>query len=216
VFYKDSIRTSTTPARSTASRGWCTDSAPATRPRRCTAIWPRSVKYIRTICVRAARQDRRAIGEGDALLEDAPGHLVGVKTADCLPILLVDRRAPRRGGRACRMARHVLAALCAQQCGRMGEEFGTRAEAHARRHRAGHRQVLLRSGRRSGRAIRRKRGERASTWWKRIAANCSKRAFPHGRSTPRVVHHVRCRVSSTPIAAIRSKPGGCGPVVGVR
>jgi polyphenol oxidase len=30
--------------------------------------------------------------EGDALLSDSPGRFVGVKTADCLPILLVDER----------------------------------------------------------------------------------------------------------------------------
>ena len=32
------------------------------------------------------------LAEGDALLSDAPGRLIGVKTADCLPILLVDER----------------------------------------------------------------------------------------------------------------------------
>ena len=32
------------------------------------------------------------LGEGDAILSDLPGHFVGVKTADCLPILLVDER----------------------------------------------------------------------------------------------------------------------------
>lgn len=32
------------------------------------------------------------IGEGDALLSDTPGRRVGVKTADCLPILLIDDR----------------------------------------------------------------------------------------------------------------------------
>lgn len=31
------------------------------------------------------------LGEGDALLENTPGCAVAVKTADCLPILLVDR-----------------------------------------------------------------------------------------------------------------------------
>jgi polyphenol oxidase len=31
------------------------------------------------------------LGEGDALLENTPGTAVGVKTADCIPILLVDR-----------------------------------------------------------------------------------------------------------------------------
>ena len=35
------------------------------------------------------------LGHGDALLEDSPGSVVAVKTADCIPILLVDpgRRA---------------------------------------------------------------------------------------------------------------------------
>src|SRR5258708_22886375 len=32
------------------------------------------------------------LGEGDALLSDTPGRLIGVKTADCVPILLVDER----------------------------------------------------------------------------------------------------------------------------
>lgn len=32
------------------------------------------------------------LGEGDALLPDSPGLFAGVKTADCLPILLVDER----------------------------------------------------------------------------------------------------------------------------
>ena len=32
------------------------------------------------------------LAEGDALLSDSPGQLVGVRTADCLPILLVDER----------------------------------------------------------------------------------------------------------------------------
>lgn len=31
------------------------------------------------------------LGEGDALLENTPGSAVAVKTADCIPILLVDR-----------------------------------------------------------------------------------------------------------------------------
>lgn len=32
------------------------------------------------------------LGEGDALLDNAPGSLVAIKTADCVPILLVDER----------------------------------------------------------------------------------------------------------------------------
>jgi YfiH family protein len=34
---------------------------------------------------------RGVLGEGDALLENTPGAAVAVKTADCIPILLVDR-----------------------------------------------------------------------------------------------------------------------------
>jgi YfiH family protein len=32
------------------------------------------------------------LGEGDALVEDTPGSVIAVKTADCIPILLVDER----------------------------------------------------------------------------------------------------------------------------
>ena len=32
------------------------------------------------------------LGEGDALLENTPGAVVAVKTADCIPLLLVDER----------------------------------------------------------------------------------------------------------------------------
>jgi len=41
-------------------------------------------------CVLAAGR-RGVLGEGDALLENTPGSAVAVKTADCIPILLVDR-----------------------------------------------------------------------------------------------------------------------------
>ena len=40
-------------------------------------------------CVTAAGRGG-VLGEGDALLENTPGSVVAVKTADCLPILLVD------------------------------------------------------------------------------------------------------------------------------
>src|SRR5262249_31942892 len=32
------------------------------------------------------------LGEGDALLENTPGAVVAVKTADCIPVLLADQR----------------------------------------------------------------------------------------------------------------------------
>jgi hypothetical protein len=42
-------------------------------------------------CVLAAGR-AGVLGQGDALLENTPGSVVAVKTADCLPILLVDER----------------------------------------------------------------------------------------------------------------------------
>jgi polyphenol oxidase len=71
------------------------------------------------------------LGEGDALIEDQPGSVVAVKTADCIPVLLVDER------------RHVVAAVHAGWRGTaariapnavalMGRRFGTSAgDLHA-------------------------------------------------------------------------------------
>src|ERR1700734_3196887 len=42
-----------------------------------------------SICLPAAGHSG-LIGEGDALLENTPGAVVAVKTADCIPILLID------------------------------------------------------------------------------------------------------------------------------
>ena len=67
------------------------------------------------------------LGEGDALLENLPGSVVAVKTADCIPVLLVDERsravaAVHAGwrGTAARIAAGAVAAMAAR--------FGTRAE----------------------------------------------------------------------------------------
>lgn len=81
-------------------------------------------------CVPAAGRTG-VLGEGDALLENTPGSVVAVKTADCIPVLLVDERlravaavhAGWRGAAARIVARAVEA---------MGERFGTRpADLHA-------------------------------------------------------------------------------------
>jgi YfiH family protein len=65
------------------------------------------------------------LGQGDALLENTPGALIAVKTADCMPILLVDDRnravaAVHAGwrGTAARIARGAVEA--------MRERFGSR------------------------------------------------------------------------------------------
>jgi YfiH family protein len=71
------------------------------------------------------------LGEGDALLEDRPGCVVAVKTADCIPVLLADERmravaAVHAGWRG--TAAHIVERAVAM----MGERFGTEpADLHA-------------------------------------------------------------------------------------
>jgi YfiH family protein len=66
------------------------------------------------------------LGKGDALLENTPGAIIAVKTADCLPILLVDARrravAAVHAGWRGTAARIVPAAITAMQ-----ERFGSEA-----------------------------------------------------------------------------------------
>jgi len=45
-----------------------------------------------TLCV-AAEGREGMLGQGDALLENTPGHAVAVKTADCIPMLFADARS---------------------------------------------------------------------------------------------------------------------------
>src|ERR1700723_3272052 len=71
------------------------------------------------------------IGEGDALLEDAPGAVVAVKTADCIPILLIDQA--RRAVAAVHAGWRGTAAGIAQRgVEAMHSHFGTEAaDLHA-------------------------------------------------------------------------------------
>jgi len=81
-------------------------------------------------CVPAAGRSG-VLGEGDALLENSPGSTVAVRTADCIPMVLVDERrravaAVHAGwrGTAARIAPHAVAA--------MGRLFGTQpGDLHA-------------------------------------------------------------------------------------
>ena len=51
-----------------------------------------TVKQIHSATVVNAEGRCGILGEGDALLEDRPGSVIAIKTADCMPILLVDER----------------------------------------------------------------------------------------------------------------------------
>jgi polyphenol oxidase len=67
------------------------------------------------------------LGDGDALLENTPGSLVAVKTADCIPLLMVDpvHRAVAAVHAGWRGSAQKIAALAVAQ---MQKEFATRPE----------------------------------------------------------------------------------------
>ncbi len=86
-----------------------------------------TLKQIHSSSCVAAEGRSGILGEGDALLENLPGSVVAVKTADCIPILLVDERsravaAVHAGwrGTAARIAAGAVASMTAR--------FGTRPE----------------------------------------------------------------------------------------
>jgi YfiH family protein len=79
-----------------------------------------------SLCV-AAQGLAGILGEGDALIENQPGSVVAIKTADCIPVLLVDERlravaAVHAGWRG------TVARIAAEAVAAMGRRFGTRAE----------------------------------------------------------------------------------------
>jgi hypothetical protein len=82
------------------------------------------------VCVQASGR-AGVLGEGDALLENRPGSVVAVKTADCLPILLVDEG---HGAVAAVHAgwRGTVAGIAQRAVEAMRAEFGARpGELHA-------------------------------------------------------------------------------------
>ena len=71
------------------------------------------------------------LGRGDALIENTPGSVVAVKTADCIPILLVDER--RRAVAAVHAGwRGTVAGIAGRAVEAMAERLGTApADLHA-------------------------------------------------------------------------------------
>ncbi len=83
-----------------------------------------------TECVAGAGRSG-VLGTGDALLENTPGAVVAVKTADCVPLLLVD---PRHGAVAAVHAgwRGTAAGMAQRAVAALGAQFGSRAgDLHA-------------------------------------------------------------------------------------
>ena len=86
-----------------------------------------TAKQIHSDRVLAAEGRSGVIGEGDGLIEDAPGAVVAVKTADCVPVLLIDER--RRAVAAVHAGWRGTAGMIVQRAVEaMRERFGTAAE----------------------------------------------------------------------------------------
>ena len=86
-----------------------------------------TLKQIHSASCVAAGGRSGMLGEGDALLENQPGSVVAIKTADCIPILLVDER--RRAVAAVHAGwRGTAARIACVAVAAMGRDFGTRGE----------------------------------------------------------------------------------------
>ncbi|MHB8411985.1 MAG: peptidoglycan editing factor PgeF [Candidatus Acidiferrales bacterium] len=86
-----------------------------------------TLRQVHSDVVHIIREPLLDIPKGDALATRTPGLLLGIQTADCVPILLVD---PRHRAVAAVHAgwRGTLARIAAKTVGRMTMEFETRPE----------------------------------------------------------------------------------------
>jgi hypothetical protein len=81
------------------------------------------------LIVKAERQDasRQPLRQGDALMTDQPGMLLGIQTADCIPVLVADRK--RRVVAAFHAGwRGTVARIVESGIGRMRLEYGCQPE----------------------------------------------------------------------------------------
>ncbi len=87
---------------------------------------PISLKQVHSdVCVYVDGRARGRIGEGDALITDVPGAAIAVRTADCIPILLVDTR--KRAVAAVHAGwRGTVQGIAAKAVGAMADRFGSR------------------------------------------------------------------------------------------
>jgi polyphenol oxidase len=93
--------------------------------------WPGKytrAKQVHSDIVFAADQPNppAILGEGDAVITRTPGHVIGVRTADCVPILLVDP-AHRAVAAVHAGWRGTVQNIVGKTVERMREEYGTRA-----------------------------------------------------------------------------------------
>jgi hypothetical protein len=83
-----------------------------------------TVRQIHSSTCIAAEGRNGILAQGDALVENTPGSVVAIKTADCIPILLVDER--RRAVAAVHAGwRGTASRIAAAAIGLMHERYGT-------------------------------------------------------------------------------------------
>ncbi len=85
------------------------------------------VRVVRAADGPLRTENGRAVLEGDGLLTDVPGRMLGIQVADCVPVLVADVR--RRAVGAFHAGwRGTLARIVERGVARMGEEYGSRPE----------------------------------------------------------------------------------------
>jgi len=86
-----------------------------------------TLNQVHSDVIVAAEGRAGCLGEGDALIENRPGSLVAVKTADCVPLLIVD---PRNRAVAAVHAgwRGTVAGISPHAIAEMEKKFASRAE----------------------------------------------------------------------------------------
>jgi len=130
VFYKDSRHIYRVPELE--ALGWL-EHGFGTRQVDVPALYPNLalLKQVHSATCVAAGGRSGVLGQGDALLENAPGSAVAVRTADCIPILLADERL-RTVAMVHAGWRGTAAGIARRAVESLGERFGSQpADLHA-------------------------------------------------------------------------------------
>ncbi len=156
----------------------------------CWQVHGADVRVVRTEA--EAQPTPGVLGEAqycDVLVSNVPHVLLGVKTADCVPVLIGD---PVSGAFAAVHAgwRGTVASVVRRAIEQMQEQYGAKARKPARRDWSGGESVLLRSRCGSDRAVHRS----ISAIPEAVRAHARRsRAYRSANSQPRATSFCRCR-----------------------
>ena len=115
--------------------------------------WPLvTLRQIHSDSIHYVDRAPERIAAGDGLITDTPGLLIAVQAADCLPVIVVDRKR-RAVGVFHAGWRGTVKRIVEKGVGEMRKHFGSDPRNLRGRDRSGHSIVLLRSRRRSAHAV---------------------------------------------------------------